>query len=324
MKLAFSPDGHLLAGQISNLSIQVWDVATGKSLYVLDNLFCWNAEMSFTSDDQVLSVLCGQTIYHWDALTGKLLEKVNQANQVYPGIPSPDGSLVFQPGGDTAYLVDAKSEKILQSFEVSGMTPDMGAFSPDGKTLVVLFYEYEVARSGVYVPGKDHKSVIQLWNITAEQPPTLRASLPTGKWYHSDAEFMMGGFQILSFTEDSKRLATASGDGNIQLWDLQSGKLLYTLPKGDQAYFSPDGNRLVAIGNPVQVWDVFPERQPKSILNITGFTEFQSPIALLDGGKKLVTAQSGEFHIWTIHRVWICRAVRCGQDTGCGYCAANH
>jgi WD40 repeat protein len=301
LKLVFSPDGHLLAGQISNLSIQVWDVATGKTLYILENFGCWNADMSFTSDDQVLSAQCGQSTYRWSTLTGQLLDKVEGTDQVYRGISSPDGSLLFQPGGDTAYLVDASNENILQSFEVSGMTPNIAAFSPDGKTLLVWFYEYEVARSGIYVPGKDHKSLIQLWNLTTGQPPTLRASLPTGKWYRWDAEFMMGGFQILSFTRDSQRLATASGDGKIQIWDIQSGKLLYTLSGGDQVYFSPDGNRLISIGNPVQIWDVFPGRQPEPILGIPGFTEFQLPIALTENGKKLVTAQPGEFQIWSIN-----------------------
>ncbi len=301
MKLAYSPDGRLLAGQISNFSIQVWDVAAQQSLYVLDNLYCWNADMSFTSDGRVLSAHCGQATYRWNALNGQPLdneETTVQATQSY-GAPSPDGSLLVQAGGDTAYLMDAGSGKIIQSFEVSGMTPDIATFSPDGKTLLIWFYEYEVAPSGVYVPGKDFKSVIQLWNISTGQTPTLRASLPTGKWYQQDAQLMMGGFQMFSFTADSRRLATASGDGNVQVWSTQSGKLLFSLRSGGQVYFSPNGNQLVSIGDAVQVWDVTPGREPVEKWNISGLDEFQHLMALTENG--LVTADDGTFRFRTMN-----------------------
>jgi WD40 repeat protein len=75
MKLTYSPDGIMLAGQIGNSSIQVWDVSTGQSLYKTDNINCWSADMRFTTGEQVLSAQCGWTTYHWNARDGSLIDK---------------------------------------------------------------------------------------------------------------------------------------------------------------------------------------------------------------------------------------------------------
>jgi len=293
VKLAYSPDGQMLAGQISNAAIQVWDVTTGRSLYRTIDIFCRDADMRFTPDGQIFSAQCGQTTYRWNARDGSLLDKKEDQNRPYGSI-SPDGGLLSERDGSTARLVEPASKKIIQSIEVPEMMPGLSTFSPDGKTLMIWFYEFDIAPSGVYFPGKDHNSVIQLWNIEPHQKPALRASLPTGKWYQQDAQLMMGGgYQMFSFTADSRRLATASGDGNIQVWNVQSGKLLYTLHGGGSVYFSPDGNQIISLGNSVQVWDVMPGRQPVEKWNISGLYEFQHLLTFT--GDELVTTDKGTF-----------------------------
>lgn len=295
MNLAFSPDGKMLAGQITNAAIQVWDVTTGQSLYKVD-LVCWSVDMHFTSDGQVLSAQCGWTTYRWNARDGSLIDKKEDKSQP-SGLLSPNGNFLFERNGTTARIVDAKTEKIIRSVEVPNMTPDLAAFSPDGKTLLIWFYEYEVARSGVLVPGKDSKSVVQIWNVEAGQSPTLRTNLPTGKWNHWEGD-MMGG--VFSYTADSHRLATSSGDGNIQVWSVQFGKLLYTLPDGGSVYFSPNGDQLISIGDTVKVWDVTPGKQPVERWNVSGLYEFRNLLGIT--GDELVTMDDGTFRFRAVSR----------------------
>jgi len=63
-----------------------------------------------------------------------------------------------------------------------------------------------------------------------------------------------------AFSPDGKRIVSASGDGTVQIWDVESGENILTLPTGsinDTAAFSPDG-RLVASGSwerSVCLWD---------------------------------------------------------------------
>src|SRR5438067_2150966 len=56
----------------------------------------------------------------------------------------------------------------------------------------------------------------------------------------------------IAFSPDGKRLATASGDRTVKIWDLETGKEVNTL-KGhgnyvNSACFSPDG-KLIATGS---------------------------------------------------------------------------
>ncbi len=48
----------------------------------------------------------------------------------------------------------------------------------------------------------------------------------------------------VAFSPDGLRIATASADETVKVWDSATGKLLFNLP-GHSASFSPDGSRLV-------------------------------------------------------------------------------
>ncbi len=292
--LIFSPDGSLLAGQMSNSAIQVWEVATGRSLYQLDNLGCWNQGMLFSPDQQVLSAYCGGVTYRWSMADGQLLSKDDTDAELFN--TSPDGSLVVQVGMATARLLDAESRAIIKTFDEPDLAPALAQFSPDGQTLLVWFYQFEVARTGVYGPGGDRESMIQLWNILPGQPPTLRATLVPGKWY-PEAVVMFEAFQGLAFTPDSRRLATASGDGQVQIWDTNSGQLLSTLPNGQRVYFSPDGQQLISIGKFVQVWDLSQE-QPSLAWDIPNFSGYPAMLSFIQGGEQLVSGSEGAFQFW--------------------------
>lgn len=296
LKLTFSPDGKMLAGQITNSAIQVWDLSTGQSLYKVE-VICWDVNMSFTTDGRILTAQCGSTTYRWDARSGSLIDQREDKNQPY-GLISPDGSVLFERDETVARFVDARSKKIIQSSEVPKMMPGVAAFSPDGKTLMIWFYEFDIARSGVYVPGRDFNSVVQLWKIEPGKKPSLHASLPTGKWYQQDPGVMIGGYQMYSFTADSRRLATASGDGKIQIWSVASGKLLYTLPGGSSVNFSPNDNQLISLGESIQVWDVTAGKQPAQQWDISGLFEFHNLLAFVQG--ELVTADQRSFRFRTL------------------------
>jgi WD40 repeat protein len=66
----------------------------------------------------------------------------------------------------------------------------------------------------------------------------------------------------LTFSPDGKRLATASYDGTVKIWDVTTGKLLVTLEghegQVNQVAFAPDGKTVATAGEDktVRIWDV--------------------------------------------------------------------
>jgi WD40 repeat protein len=293
--LSFSRDTRLLAGQISNMDIQVWDASTGRSLYKLDDAGCWNQGMTFSPDNQVLSTDCGDATFRWNMSDGRLLAK----DEKRASLPetSPDGSLVVQAGMVSAQLLASNNDEIIKTFDVPEMAPALAKFSPDGKTLLVWFYKFEVARTGMYYPGPDSRSLIQLWNIIPNRLPTLRTILVPGKWL-PETIVVLEAFQGLAFSPNSLQVVTAGGDGQAQIWDVNSGKLLSTLPDARNIYFSSDGKKLVSVGRNVQVWDVSIGKQPELTWNIPGFADPASLLMFDRNSNQLVEASSGAFRFW--------------------------
>lgn len=291
--LAFSPDGRLLAGQMSNSAVQVWDVPSGRSLYTLEDIGCWNQGIEFSPDSGVLSAYCGQT-YRWSMDDGQLLSKGEEFTS--PSATNPNAALSLQVGMEAARLLDSDTREIVKTFDLPGMAPALARFSPDGKTLLVWFYQFDIAHTGIYYPANNNQSIIQLWNILPGQAPTLRTTLAAGEW--NPETFILEAFQGISFTADNQRLATASRDGWIRIWDVSSGELLHTLPGGVKVYFSPDASRLVSLGKTVEIWDIPPEQEPTTTWAIPGFGGYISSLAFTQNGQEVVAGSEGIFRLW--------------------------
>lgn len=292
--LQFSPNGRYLVGQITNEAIQIWDVQTGESLHILRNVGCWNQGMKFSEDNELLIADCGDIRYTWLVESGLLVKKETQTPKNEPI----SGHYNLQIGMKNVRLINSGSGEIVKTFEIPGMAPSAARFSPDGRTLAVWHYQYEIARTGVYYPGQELKTILQLWNIFPTQPPTLRAELSTGTW-HQDL-MILGAFQGLAFSPDSRMLATASGDEKTQVWDVSSGRLLYTLSNGDKIYFSPDDKYLATLDNDsARVWSIS-SGKPLVLWEISGFNRWSFAIAFAKDGKELVSVTDEYYKFFTL------------------------
>ncbi len=104
------------------------------------------------------------------------------------------------------------------------------AWSPDGRALAISAGEF-----------------IRLYETTGYQ---LIHTLETGVWSPA-----------LAFNPAGTHLASGGRDGNVSLWDVANGRLLFTFPahkKGVNAViFSPDGDLLATGGNDAvaRLWD---------------------------------------------------------------------
>src|SRR5262249_45427774 len=97
-----------------------------------------------------------------------------------------------------------------------------------------------------------------------------------------------GRVNCVACSPDGKRLASASSDQTVKLWDSQTGNELLSL-KGHTnevrgLAFSPDGDRLVSAGREIKMWDA---RSGKELFSLA---ERASQIAFSPDGRRFVCA----------------------------------
>jgi WD40 repeat protein len=194
--LAFSPDGRVLAAATTERAIRLWDVATGKPLFLLTGHSGVITALAFTPDGGTLaSAAEDRTLRLWDCRTG-------QPGAVLGGDSYAVRSLAF--AGDGKMLAaaeegfvgavavwDVRQGKRLRRIAVKQGQLYQIALSSDGKTLAAA--------------GGD--AGLGLW----ETATGLRRRSLAGP---------LGGFRAVAFSPDGARLAAAAGDTTVLVWDV--------------------------------------------------------------------------------------------------------
>ncbi len=176
-------------------------------------------------------------------------------------------------------------------------------------------------------------SVDKIWTTEAED--ALHRAIPALQT-HISLSGHSSGVSDVAFSPDGLRLATASRDGTVKVWEAATGKELFTLGKaqtgdagpvdtagdadhgdhGDEAEvagqagdlysvsFSPDGAHLATGGRDgtVKVWDMA-TGQVLLTLGEAGHTPAISAVAFspVDGGRRLAVADSeGTVQMWDV------------------------
>jgi RNA polymerase sigma factor (sigma-70 family) len=172
----------------------------------------------------------------WNLATGKALTKRPDASRVVNiRLFSPDGQRVLEyvhgggpgapaagrgaggpagagdrvPAPTLAVLSEVATGRHLLTLPQPDTAGEVSAFAPDGRTLVTATFREE--RVG---DGFRYDNALHLWELaTGKERLTISCTAPRP-------------FSHVAFAPDGRTLATAHGDGAIQLWDVDTGEEL--------------------------------------------------------------------------------------------------
>ncbi len=227
--LAYSPDGKLLAFAGGDTLVHLWDLQTNKELRTFHGHTGFIRTVVFSPDGKLLaSAGDDPNVFIWDVATGKELRRVGRhKNNLRMAEFSPDGKLLVSSGFDNQIgLWDAVTGKQILLFDAHPRVPYSVAFSPDGKILA---------------SGGDHDPNIRLWDAATGKP--IRSWPAHGKVGPRSCVFSV------AFSPDGRLLASGGSDSAARVWEVATGKLLFTLDGHmggvSKVVFATDGRTLL-------------------------------------------------------------------------------
>jgi hypothetical protein len=156
------------------------------------------------------------------------------------------------------------------------------AFSPDGKWLASVHFDDGLIQA---------RHAFCFWNVTADNKPHRTATLQLTKDVHPDYRESL---YYLTFSPDSRMLATREPDDTTIVWETASGKeRLRLATQGLAVAFAPDGRTLTSVTRYglVQHWDLATKKcvDPPANANQEDFFFVENAIASADGKTLVLT-----------------------------------
>lgn len=200
--LAFSPDGRLLATTRGGYTINLWDLDADRPVHPLIGHEGVVHSLAFFPDGKrLVSNDFSGGMMVWDIGTGRELARRKNTMPALSLTVEEDGETVRFAGYDVAaHRWEPRSGREEKRPALAGISTNQVALSPDGRSLAVL------------TVGQNRRvRVYELKNSKA----SVELALPENVWVSQ-----------MVFAPDSRRMATASNDGMLRLWDRDTGKLV--------------------------------------------------------------------------------------------------
>lgn len=324
--LDLSADGHTLAAASFDNTVRLWDVTDASHPVagrVLSGPTTWVNGVAFSPDGTTVAAASSDKgLWTWDLATGAATRSLPDPEALVALAWSPGGDAVYVGGLDAAVRVWAfPGSTAVGLVSVASQVPVVGdvmvtatregvriwdasdpeqpreislASAPDGQRLDgAVDYSKEL---GLVVAGT-RGGVAWIWDVSDVTAPRLLGSITAHDTW----------IELVDIDDSGTRVALASDDGKISLWDLSDGvpaapasviddpgELIYS------AVFSPDGQQLVAsalTSNETRLYDVSDLAAPSLEATLTGPEDYAYSSAFSPDGR-VVAATGGDGSLW--------------------------
>jgi WD40 repeat protein len=241
--VALDPAGrHVACAWVGAAGTRVglYDARTGAEIRSLRGHTAPVSWLAFSSNGSLLATASlDRSVKVWDARSGRERSSLKgHAAAVLAVAFGPDGDRLVTGSADKTVKLWSlgRGQENIELTAGGGNSSRGLAFSPDGKRLA----------GGNDVSAFANHDVI-VWDVAGRRKVLLLKGHDKQVW-------------DLAYSPDGKRIATASADGAIRLWEAAGKEVLPRPIRGDpwgvfSIAFSPDGKRVAAGGRQVRAWD---------------------------------------------------------------------